>query len=262
MFCAHVLPIGCITPLTGSHTTRRQAGQWIGVKCMVLAGSPARLGRILSVFLSAWLLLGAHEALARAASEAAVTDAADADAEWGDDAASAPAAPITVGRALDLVGRPIDIVASTRRRDALEAARLGTKPLLGGGILPSGMPVRAGYISSGFGVRTHPILGTARGHSGVDLPAPAGSPIRATSDGTVSSAGWRGGYGLAVQIDHGKGIASRYAHMSRMAVYPGQAVRKGDVIGYVGSTGLSTGPHLHYEIRINGAAVNPYNTLR
>ncbi|PKB19589.1 peptidase M23-like protein [Novosphingobium kunmingense] len=229
---------------------------------MVRSCAPARLGRFFPVLLTAWLLPGAHVAMARAASEAAVTEAADADADWGEEPAATPVSPITVGRALDLVGRPIDIVASTRRRDALEAAALGIKPLLGGGILPRGMPVRASYISSGFGLRTHPVLGALRGHSGVDLPAAAGSPIRATLDGMVASAGWRGGYGLAVQIDHGKGIASRYAHMSRMAVYPGQAVRKGDVIGYVGSTGLSTGPHLHYEIRVNGAAVNPYNTLR
>lgn len=231
---------------------------------MVKAGVPARFGRLFVVFLTAWWLLGAHEALAGASTAAngATVEAADADADWGDEPVAVQSSPITVGRALDLVGRPIDIVASTRRRDALEAAALGTKPLLGGGILPRGMPVRASYISSGFGLRAHPVLGALRGHSGVDLRAAAGSPIRATSDGMVASAGWRGGYGLAVQIDHGKGIASRYAHMSRMAVYAGQAVRKGDVIGYVGSTGLSTGPHLHYEIRVNGAAVNPYNTLR
>ncbi|WP_296675914.1 M23 family metallopeptidase [Novosphingobium sp.] len=227
---------------------------------MVKAGVPARFGRLLAVIITVWLLLGAHEALARPAGNAPAAQAMDADADWDDTADQAPS-PITVGRALDLVGRPVDIVASTRRRDALEAARLGMKGVLGKGVLPAGMPVNASYISSGFGVRVHPLLGVARGHSGIDLPAAYGSPIRATSDGVVGSAGWRGGYGLAVQLDHGKGVASRYAHMSRMAVYAGQAVRRGDVIGYVGSTGLSTGPHLHYEIRVNGAAVNPYASL-
>jgi murein DD-endopeptidase MepM/ murein hydrolase activator NlpD len=213
------------------------------------------------VTIAAWLLLGAFDALARERS-APVTEAADADADWGDETAADATPDVTVGRALDLVGRPVDIVASTRRRDALEnATKRGSAAYLGNGTLPGGMPVNASYISSGFGLRIHPLLGISRGHSGIDLPAPYGSPIRATSDGVVDSAGWRGGYGQAVEIDHGKGVQSRYAHMSRMAVYPGQAVRKGDVIGYVGSTGLSTGPHLHYEIRINGAAVNPFGTL-
>ncbi len=229
---------------------------------MVQAGNPARRGRLMSVILAAGLLFGANAAFARASAEATLTEAADADLDWDDPAPAAIVpSPITFGRALDLVGRPVDIVASTRRRDALEAARLGTRALLGRGLLPSGMPVNARYISSGFGIRSHPVLGSIRSHSGVDLPAAHGTPIRATSDGVVGSAGWRGGYGLAVQLDHGKGISSRYAHMSRLAVSPGQAVQRGDVIGYVGSTGLSTGPHLHYEIRVNGAAVNPYATL-
>ncbi|MBS0477658.1 MAG: M23 family metallopeptidase [Proteobacteria bacterium] len=229
---------------------------------MVKTGVPARTGRILTVAIAAWLLLGAFDALAREAPTGSALDAADADADWGDEIQPQASPGVTVGRALDLVGRPVDIVASTRRRDALEnAAKRGSAGYVGSGALPAGMPVNASYISSGFGMRVHPLLGVTRGHSGVDLPAPYGSPIRATSDGVVDSAGWRGGYGLAVEVNHGKGVESRYAHMSRMAVYPGQAVKRGEVIGYVGSTGLSTGPHLHYEIRINGAAVNPYGTL-
>lgn len=227
---------------------------------MVKAGVPARFGRVISVTVAAWLLLAAFDALAANARADAAIDAADADLDWTAEGEAPPA--VTVGRALDLVGRPIDIVASTRRRDALEnAGKRGSKGFIGNGTLPAGMPVNASYISSGFGLRTHPVLGTSRGHSGVDLPAAYGSPIRATSDGVVGSAGWRGGYGLAIEVDHGKGVASRYAHMSRLAVSSGQTVKRGDVIGYVGSTGLSTGPHLHYEIRINGAAVNPYGSL-
>lgn len=231
---------------------------------MVKAGSPARFGRFCAVLTAAAALLGGGAAAARDAIEAAEVEAADADASWGDEADGEAEAysPITVGRALDLVGRPIDIVASTRRREALEnPRRKGSTGYAGTGALPAGMPVNARYMTSGFGLRTHPLLGRTRGHSGVDLAAPMGAPIRATQDGVVDSAGWRGGYGLAVEVDHGKGVESRYAHMSRIAVYPGQAVKRGEVIGYVGSTGLSTGPHLHYEIRINGAAVNPYGTL-
>lgn len=119
------------------------------------------------------------------------------------------------------------------------------------------MPVSARAMTSGFGLRLHPLLGTLRAHTGIDLAAGYGSPIIATSDGVVGSANWAGGYGLLVSLDHGSGLQTRYGHMSRLNVVAGQSVRKGDVIGYVGSTGMSTGPHLHYEIRINGQPVNP-----
>jgi len=119
------------------------------------------------------------------------------------------------------------------------------------------MPVAARGLTSGFGIRQHPILGTLRAHNGVDLAATYGSPIVATANGVVGTAGWSGGYGLLVSLDHGSGLQTRYGHMSRVNVAPGQQVHKGDVIGYVGSTGMSTGPHLHYEIRINGQAINP-----
>jgi murein DD-endopeptidase MepM/ murein hydrolase activator NlpD len=127
--------------------------------------------------------------------------------------------------------------------------------------LPSLLPVSARGMTSGFGLRQHPVLGILRVHSGVDLAASWGSPIVATSDGVVNTADWAGGYGLLVALDHGGGLQTRYGHMSRLAVTPGQQVRKGEVIGYVGSTGMSTGPHLHYEIRVNGRAVNPAGHL-
>lgn len=118
------------------------------------------------------------------------------------------------------------------------------------------MPVAA-QVSSSFGMRMHPILGVHRFHRGVDLKATFGTPIRASADGRVAFAGWNGGYGRQVMIDHGQGLATIYAHMSRMAASPGERVHRGQVIGYVGSTGLSTGPHLHYEVLQNGNAVNP-----
>lgn len=114
-----------------------------------------------------------------------------------------------------------------------------------------------GSISSSFGMRRHPILGYRRMHSGMDFRARHGTPIVAVTDGRVSSAGRAGGCGIAVRLDHGGGLSTRYCHMSRMAVRSGQEVRRGQVIGYVGSTGLSTGPHLHYEMYRNGRAINP-----
>ena len=123
--------------------------------------------------------------------------------------------------------------------------------------VPSRMPVEHARLSSDYGTRTHPVLGRRLGHKGVDLAAPTGTPIYATADGTVSRAGPFSSYGNYVSIEHGGKIQTRYAHMSRVAVAKGATVKKGDIIGYVGSTGRSTGPHLHYEVRIDGQAVNP-----
>ena len=114
-----------------------------------------------------------------------------------------------------------------------------------------------GRISSNFGMRRHPILGYRRMHSGMDFAASHGTPIVAVTDGRVSGAGRMGGCGIAVRLEHGGGLSTRYCHMSRMAVRAGQSVRRGQVIGYVGSTGLSTGAHLHYEMYRGGRAVNP-----
>lgn len=123
--------------------------------------------------------------------------------------------------------------------------------------VPSRMPLDGAALTSDFGMRTHPVLGGRRSHNGIDLAAPTGTPIYATADGVVSRADRFSSYGLYVQIEHGANLETRYAHMSRIAVAAGEAVRKGDIIGYVGSTGRSTGPHLHYEVRIAGDAVNP-----
>ena len=118
------------------------------------------------------------------------------------------------------------------------------------------MPV-AGRVTSGFGERFHPILHRMRMHDGVDLAAAWGTPIVAAADGRVASAGWRGGYGRAVEIVHSGGIETLYGHMSRIAAQPGESVRQGQVIGYVGASGLATGPHLHYEVHKDGRLVNP-----
>jgi len=118
-------------------------------------------------------------------------------------------------------------------------------------------PVVSRGISSGYGRRRHPILGYSRMHAGIDFRASYGTPIYAVTDGTVAFAGRHGGHGNYVKLSHGGGMGTGYAHMSRIAVRSGERVRRGQVIGYVGSTGLSTGPHLHYEMYRNGATVNP-----
>jgi murein DD-endopeptidase MepM/ murein hydrolase activator NlpD len=115
----------------------------------------------------------------------------------------------------------------------------------------------AGRITSGFGLRVHPILRFARMHRGIDFGAGYGAPIVAAADGQVTASGWAGGYGRQVRISHGGGMATSYSHMSRLVAEPGSFVRQGQLIGYVGSSGLSTGPHLHYEVYRNGTAVNP-----
>ncbi|HJU76669.1 MAG TPA: M23 family metallopeptidase, partial [Sphingomicrobium sp.] len=124
---------------------------------------------------------------------------------------------------------------------------------------PSGMFQRPvpGTVTSNFGSRRHPILGYTRMHKGMDFRAGYGTPILAASDGRIARAGWAGGYGRQVMINHAQGYATSYSHMSRIAIQPGQYVRRGQLIGYVGSTGLSTGPHLHYELHKNGRAINP-----
>ena len=124
--------------------------------------------------------------------------------------------------------------------------------------VPSDKPVRTAAFTSGYGVRSDPFRGAAAMHAGIDLAGPSGTPIYATADGTVSEAGWNnGGYGRLIKIDHGRGIETRYAHLSAIAVSPGQKITRGQVIGRMGSTGRSTGSHLHYEVRIDGRAVNP-----
>jgi murein DD-endopeptidase MepM/ murein hydrolase activator NlpD len=117
-------------------------------------------------------------------------------------------------------------------------------------------------FTSGFGIRSDPFLGRPAMHTGLDFRASMGDPVRATANGTVSSAGWAGGYGRMVEINHGNGLATRYGHLSQIDVKVGDVIKIGQVIGEVGSTGRSTGPHLHYETRIDGEAVDPQRFLR
>jgi murein DD-endopeptidase MepM/ murein hydrolase activator NlpD len=175
-----------------------------------------------------------QEALARSAAEAAARAAA---------AASRPAPGPSSGPSSGPSGPPPGPPAESARPAPSGNARF---------IWPVD-----GRVGSGFGPRRHPISGGTRMHTGVDIGAPSGAPIRAADDGTVVMVGPNGGYGNWTLIDHGGGLATGYAHQSTIGVARGQRVSRGDVIGRVGSTGASTGPHLHWEVRVNGNPVNP-----
>ena len=148
----------------------------------------------------------------------------------------------------------IDLLAETMRREFPGAASYASDSAPH--TTPSIWPA-AGFVSSPYGLRFN---GTEF-HQGIDIAADMGTPIVATADGVVTAAGWNGGYGNMVDVDHGGGIVTRYGHASAVAVTVGQQVRRGEVIAYVGSTGRSTGPHVHYEVRVDGQPVNPAGYL-
>jgi murein DD-endopeptidase MepM/ murein hydrolase activator NlpD len=170
---------------------------------------------------------------------------------------------IVLGRNRDLLYAALDRAASSDvqlvrwsangRSEWVDAANADQPAPVQSGMM---MPAQ-GPITSYFGYRYHPILHFTRFHAGVDIGASWGSPIVAAGDGQVAAAGWAGGYGREVQIAHGGGLVSLYGHMSEIVASPGSFVRQGQLIGYVGSSGLSTGPHLHFEVRQSGTPVNP-----
>ena len=125
---------------------------------------------------------------------------------------------------------------------------------------PSVWPVR-GWVSSPFGGRTSPLTGKMQFHEGIDIAAQTGTPVIAPADGMVIKAGFEEGFGNMVELSHGYGIKTIYGHNSQLNVAPGQHVKRGDVIAYVGDSGSSTGPHLHYQVKLNGLSVNPNHYL-
>lgn len=126
---------------------------------------------------------------------------------------------------------------------------------------PSLLPT-VGRLSSPFvRLRLHPILHLVRAHEGIDISAPMGAPVVAPAAGVVRAVGWRAGYGLVLEIDHGRDVVTRFAHLSRVAVRAGEQVARGQVVARVGSSGLSTGPHLHYEVRVGGRVVDPLRAV-
>ena len=128
--------------------------------------------------------------------------------------------------------------------------------------IPAIQPVPEKYLrtmASGYGARRDPVYGTMKFHEGMDFSAPTGTPVYATADGTVTTASWNSGYGNMIEINHGYNYTTRYAHLSKIIAHAGQSVKRGDLIGLIGNTGKSTGPHLHYEVRYRGAPQNPVN---
>jgi murein DD-endopeptidase MepM/ murein hydrolase activator NlpD len=126
--------------------------------------------------------------------------------------------------------------------------------------VPSIWPL-AGWLSSTYGRRIDPFDGNTDFHQGLDIVADRGTPVRATADGTVDAAGYSGNYGNQVLVDHGFGIGTRFGHLSKIVVRPGQPVRRGEIVGFVGATGRATSAHLHYEILLNGQPINPLRLL-
>ena len=162
---------------------------------------------------------------------------------------SAPEAPALVN----------DLVIISRAEETSPARRLGLSKT--GANIPGIWPV-IGTLRSGVGMRSNPFGGSSTEyHKGQDISAPSGTPVLATADGNVVIAGWLRGYGQVVYIDHGNGITTRYGHLSRIDVTVGQTMKQGQQLGLVGSTGRSTGPHLHYEVRINGEPASPIRYL-
>ena len=178
-------------------------------------------------------------------------------------AAQAADAPATVvAAAATSAASATDLVAERQFRSLFNSwKKMDTAGLPGAGgasiAIPSVQPVSDLKFTSNFGIRSDPFNGGARMHAGVDIPGPVGTPIYATADGIIAAAERHGGYGNLVEVNHGKGIATRYGHLSRILVANNTRVKRGQVIGLMGSTGRSTGSHLHYEVRMDGRAVNP-----
>jgi hypothetical protein len=173
---------------------------------------------------------------------------------------TATRAPGQLGRRADAIR--VDITALIRRANLLATSfREAADSLASHGerlaAMPSIMPTQ-GWLTSAFSsMREHPILHIARPHEGIDVSAPMGTPIEAPAAGRILSAGWESGYGNVVTIDHGYGIVTKFAHASKLFVRAGQRVERGQRIALVGNSGLATGPHLHYEVHVNGRPVDP-----
>lgn len=173
------------------------------------------------------------------------------DSDFGKSDAGGPLIPLDSSMMFDSKVKELDEALDALDRLKTEARRL-----------PLANPAPGRSVTSPFGVRTDPLLGTAALHSGMDFRAPTGMPAKVTAPGVVVKAGWNGGYGRMVEVDHGNGFATRYGHLSKISVTVGERLNAGDVIGKTGSSGRSTGPHLHYEIRHNGEAIDPLHFLR
>ena len=178
----------------------------------------------------------------------------------GDSSSAPPVAPLTaLGSPEDTFGLLRDLLRGIESNLRIVRSDVDKRNALAAAT-PSIWPAH-GWLSSGMGTRRDPIDGGSDFHPGLDISADHGSPVYATADGTVKQAAREGGYGNLVVVDHGYGLETRYGHLSRYRVKPGDQVKRGDVVGLVGSTGRSTGSHLHYEVRVNGRLLNPLQLL-
>jgi len=184
--------------------------------------------------------------------------------DLGVDPGKAPGAPGAIGGPFVPVTLTAEAGAFERQLYRINIARAHVERLTRTlGAVPVRKPIIGEIdLSSGFGVRMDPFVRAMAMHTGIDFRSSTGDPVRVTANGTVTSAGWSGGYGKMVEVDHGNGFSTRYGHMSEISVKAGQTVRIGQTLGRVGSTGRSTGPHLHYETRIDGEAIDPQKFLR
>jgi murein DD-endopeptidase MepM/ murein hydrolase activator NlpD len=169
----------------------------------------------------------------------------------------APLSEAELQREIDRLGQEVSV--RSEELSALETRLLEKR--VRERLLPTMLPVRDAYLGSPFGHRADPIAGLRAMHEGVDFNAPPGTPVLAAADGVILSAGWDGDFGKLIEVDHGGGLTTRYAHLSRMDAKPGSVVKRGEQIGAVGNTGRSTGPHLHFEVRMLGIAQNPAQFL-
>ena len=173
------------------------------------------------------------------------------DLDLGEDGVGGPLLPVESGKYFEARVRELDDAM-----DKLDAVKAVAK------VMPIHNPAPGRPVSSSFGVRRDPIIRRPAMHAGIDFRAKTGTSIASAGAGTVVKAGWNGGYGRMVEIDHGQGLTTRYAHMSKILVTKGQTVDTGDIVGKVGSTGRSTGPHLHYEVRRDGTPMDPLRFLK
>lgn len=193
----------------------------------------------------------AEDAYQTADAISSVLEDAGVKADNGKDGMGGPLVPIDNPALFDTKVKELDEAIDLLDRMKSEARSL-----------PIAAPSPGPSITSSFGVRKDPLLGTPAMHSGLDFRAPMSSDVRVTAAGKVVSAGWNGGYGRMVEVEHASGYTTRYAHMSKILVKEGEELKAGDVVGKVGSSGRSTGPHLHYEVRRNGDALNPARFLK
>jgi len=168
----------------------------------------------------------------------------------------AAARDYTIKEIASELGSVVSLLKDRKRKLEILEEAISGKDLTAKSV-PAGWPIRTGYISSNYGMRIHPIRHRAMFHQGVDFAAPQGSPVVAVADGVVTFSGRRNGYGNLIEISHANGYSTRYGHNSVNGVSEGQPIRKGQVIGAVGATGTATGPHVHFEVRRHGEALNP-----